>query len=304
MRQSRPPVRRPRPHPLSSRPTRCSVQRAGWSPARSAPATPAVPGKLTTVLPLVRPDNSHSRRRLVSRRPAPRLCRSNRPLEEVRLDRPLQRLQRHDAPRLLRLRHIVRHPLRRQRVRPLRILEGEHAVIADRLGQRQRLLEVGFRFSPGKPTIISVDSCTFGIASRIRATRSRYSSRVWRRRIRPSTRVEPDCTGRCRCLQTFGRIAHRRDQAIARVARMRAGKADALDAGDVVDRFEQRREIAGGIVGRLVVIHDLSEQLHLAAAARRGFARRQPESRPSAACARGRACTAPRRTRRSRCSLR
>ena len=37
--------------------------------------------------------------------------------------------------------------------------------------------------------------------------------------------------------------------------------------GDLVHRLEQRREIAGGIVRRLVVIHDLSEELHFPAAA-------------------------------------
>ena len=107
-----------------------------FGPARSivtstnCPSHSGGPGKLTTVLPLVRPVSSHSRRRLVA---STSTCarRSNRPLEEVRLDRPLERLQRHDAPRLLRLRHIVRHPLRRQRVRPLRVLEREHAVVAE-----------------------------------------------------------------------------------------------------------------------------------------------------------------------------
>ena len=45
---------------------------------------------------------------------------------------------------------------------------------------------------------------------------------------------------------------------------MRAGEADALDAGDVVNRLEQPGEVAAGIVRRLVVVHDLPEQLDLA----------------------------------------
>src|SRR5687767_13934202 len=46
--------------------------------------------------------------------------------------------------------------------------------------------------SPGNPTIMSVESVTPGTASRIRPTMSRYSSRVCRRRIACSTRLEPD----------------------------------------------------------------------------------------------------------------
>ena len=45
---------------------------------------------------------------------------------------------------------------------------------------------------------------------------------------------------------------------------------------NVVDRFEQRREVAGRVVRGLVVIHDLPEELHLpqaAAAASRTSAR-------------------------------
>jgi hypothetical protein len=52
--------------------------------------------------------------------------------------------------------------------------------------------------SPGNPTIISVDNAMSGMASRSRSTSARYSSRVYRRRIAASTRLDPDCTGRCR----------------------------------------------------------------------------------------------------------
>src|SRR4029079_621037 len=71
-----------------------------------------------------------------------RLDPTERGLEQLPLDRPLERLQRHDPPRLLLLTDVVRHPLQRQRVRPRRVLEREHAVVARGGRQRQRLLEV------------------------------------------------------------------------------------------------------------------------------------------------------------------
>ena len=61
---------------------------------------------------------------------------------------------------------------------------------------------------------------------------------------RRSTRVDPDCTGRWRCLQTLRQVADRLDQAGAGVARMRAREADALDARHVVDLRQQLREVA------------------------------------------------------------
>ena len=54
-----------------------------------------------------------------------------------------------DPPRLLLLRHVVWQALQRERVRPRRVLEREHAVIPDRRRQRQRLLEVARRSRPG-----------------------------------------------------------------------------------------------------------------------------------------------------------
>src|SRR6266545_4516705 len=56
-------------------------------------------------------------------------ARPDRLLVEPRLDVPLQRLERHDARRLLVLADRVRHALARQGVRPLGILEREHAVV-------------------------------------------------------------------------------------------------------------------------------------------------------------------------------
>ena len=57
---------------------------------------------------------------------------ADRRLEQAPLHLFLYRLERHDPPRLLRLRHVVHHPLPRQCLRARRILEREHAVIADR----------------------------------------------------------------------------------------------------------------------------------------------------------------------------
>ena len=54
-----------------------------------------------------------------------RLDPADRRLEQLSLDRPLQRLQRHDPARLLVLGHVVGHPLQRQRVRPRRVLERD-----------------------------------------------------------------------------------------------------------------------------------------------------------------------------------
>src|ERR1700676_3591917 len=51
--------------------------------------------------------------------------------------------------------------------------------------------------SPGKPTIMSVDSEIGRRAALIQAMRSRYQSRVYSRFIAFSTREDPDCTGRC-----------------------------------------------------------------------------------------------------------
>src|SRR5262245_12944111 len=53
------------------------------------------------------------------------LRRADTRLIELELDLALRRLECHDAPRLFRFRHIVRHPLRCERVRADRILEGK-----------------------------------------------------------------------------------------------------------------------------------------------------------------------------------
>src|SRR3954454_8554149 len=65
---------------------------------------------------------------------------------------------------------------------------------------------------------------------------------------------------------------HRLEKSRRNMARMRARETDALDALDVVNRFEEPGEIATGVVRRNVMIDDLAEQLHFAAAARRRLA--------------------------------
>ena len=63
--------------------------------------------------------------------------------------------------------------------------------------------------------------------------------------------------------EVFGEIALLRD-----VPRMGAGESNPLDARNLMDRFEQRREIARLIVGGLVVVDDLAEQLNFLVAVR------------------------------------
>jgi hypothetical protein len=67
-------------------------------------------------------------------------------------------------------------------------------------------------------------------------------------------------------LADLWQVAHRLEEPRAGMAGMRAREADALHAGNLVDGREKIREVARRIVGRLVVIDDLAEQLHLAPA--------------------------------------
>ena len=102
-----------------------------------------------------------------------------------------------------------------------------------------------------------------GMASRSRASSSRYSSRVWRRRMACRTRVDPLWTGRCRWRQTFGRS---RIASIIRGVTWRGcGLANRMRSipVHVVDARQQLREVAARVVGRLVVVHDLPEELDL-----------------------------------------
>ncbi len=58
--------------------------------------------------------------------------------------------------------------------------------------------------SSWNPVKRSVEIPQSGIARRIASMRPRYHSRVYLRFMALSTLSEPDWTGRCMCLQTFG----------------------------------------------------------------------------------------------------
>ena len=88
-----------------------------------------------------------------------------------------------------------------------------------------------------------------------------------------STRVEPDCTGRCRCRQTVRQVAHRGNHPRGDVPRVRTRKTDPRQPLDSAQALQQRREITGGIVRGLVVVHDLSKQLHFPCTGRDGVPR-------------------------------
>ena len=84
--------------------------------------------------------------------------------------------------------------------------------------------------------------------------------------------MEPDCTGRWKCLQTLRQIADCLNQPAPRVPWMRTGEADALDAFDIVHISQEIGELARRVVRRRIVIHDLAEKLNLLAAGLNGVA--------------------------------
>ena len=102
------------------------------------PSQVGSPGRLTTVLPVVRPASSQARRRLVVSTRTSTVRPTDRSMQPG-LDGLLQALERHDPAGLLRLGDVVRHPLGGQGVRARRVLEREHAVELNGLGQRHRL---------------------------------------------------------------------------------------------------------------------------------------------------------------------
>ena len=141
------------------------------------------------------------------------------------------------------------------------VLEREHAVEAHRLGQRQRLVEFGLGLAWKSDDHIGrklhlrdgrADSRDEIQVLFARVTAPHARQRAGRTRLHRQVHVLADC----------GQIAHRGDQTVGRVPRMRARKANAAHAGHVVDRLEQRGKVARGIVGRLIVIDDLPEELH------------------------------------------
>ena len=204
----------------------------------------------------------------------------------------LQRLQRHDPARLLPLVDVVRQPLERERVRARRVLEREHAVIARRLRVSDSVSSKSSTRLAGEPDdhIGRQRDVRHGLAQP--ADQRRGIPRACAAGASPRAHASiRDCTGRCRCRQTFGEIAQRRDHPRRDVPRMRAGEPDALQPLDPVEPLEQRREVARRIVRRLVVVHDLPEQLDLRGRRMPPPAARRRGSPPPAACARGRACT-------------
>ena len=95
---------------------------------------------------------------------------------------------------------------------------------------------------------------------------------------------------------------HRVDHPAGDVPGVRAGEPNPPEALDLAQPLEQSREIAIH-VRRLVMIHDLSEQLDFPCAGlhRAPCVREDVRGRPHAFVAAG---TGPRRTRRTRCSPR
>ena len=65
--------------------------------------------------------------------------------------------------------------------------------------------------SPQNPAMKSLDSATPGISSRARLANATYASRVYPRRMRSNTDVEPLCAGTCSCFATLGRSAMTRN---------------------------------------------------------------------------------------------
>src|SRR5687768_16727134 len=63
------------------------------------------------------------------------------------------------------------------------------------------------------------------------------------------------------------KAGHQIEESAREVAGMRAGGTDPLHAANLVDRFEQAREVARGVVRRLVVVPDLTEELHFSPSA-------------------------------------
>ena len=135
-------------------------------------------------------------------------------------------------------------PLLGQRVRPRRVLEREHAVIPHRRGQRQRVVEVGVGLAREPDDHIGRER---HVRQRVADARrpARDSSRAYSGAAsRSSTRVEPDCTGRCRCRQTFGSraIASRKRRRTCRGCGL-ANRIRSMPV-DLVNRFEQAGEVA------------------------------------------------------------
>ena len=66
-------------------------------------------------------------------------------------------------------------------------------------------------------------------------------------------------------LADLRQIAEGLDQPPGDVARMRAGEPDAIDSLDILHKFQQAGEVAVTTVRRLIVVHDLPQQMYFAA---------------------------------------
>ena len=116
--------------------------------------------------------------------------------------------------------------------------------------------------SPGKPTIISVESEIGRRAALIQAIRSRYHSGVYSRAIIFSTRAEPDCTGRCTWSQSVGYGVDRLHNVPRKVPRMAGGKPHPPDARHLAHGRQQFSEAP--LPFRVAVaVHVLAQQLNL-----------------------------------------
>ena len=178
------------------------------------------------------------------------------------LNLALQRLQRHHPPRLVLFAHVVRMPLQRKRVWTRRVIEREHAFVSDRPA-RLIVCSKSSSVSPGKPTIIrSSGRSPEPFAKRRRrapGSSHAYTGGAWFR-AHASSRIAPEVE----VLADLRKIAHRLDEPLGHMARMRACEPHTVDPRHLVHCRKERRKVARGIVRRLVVVHNLAEQLNLA----------------------------------------
>ena len=142
--------------------------------------------------------------------------------------------------------------------------------------------------SPGNPTIISVDSATSGSGSRICADQIEIAlARVpapHRRRARASSPTAPAGAGAGRSSGSRAIASRNRGETCRGCGLAKRIRSMPVD---VVNRLEQPGEVARRVVGRLVVVDDLPEQLHFPAARSPPPRGPRPGCRPSAASARG-----------------
>ena len=154
--------------------------------ARTCPSHSASPGKLTTVLPVGAPGQLPRRAAGSSCRPAPPPCVPTDRCVQFGLDVPLQRLQRHDAARLLRPR------LRRRPSACAASVFGRGEYLNENMlwNRTARSATASRRspppVSPGNPTIMSVESWMPGMAVAQRVDQLE----IFLARVAPAHRLE------------------------------------------------------------------------------------------------------------------